>query len=82
MRRYASCAFVFAAAGSLGYAYYRGVRRFPKTFGVIGALTATAGGIFAYNLVYSDAVRYGTSVRAALARPRVVSTVARLDKGR
>jgi hypothetical protein len=66
--------------GSLSYGGYRAFRRFPKTAGFLGVLTAGAGGIFAYNLVYSDGMRYGFGLRAALARPRVTSPVGGIKK--
>jgi hypothetical protein len=68
------------AAASVGYLYYRGVRRFPKTFGALGLLGAAALTASAYSIVYQDAMRYGSTMRVALARPRVLSPIARLDK--
>lgn len=41
-------------AGSLGYGFYRGFRRFPKTTGALGAVSVGTAAIFAYNVVYSD----------------------------
>jgi len=59
--------------GSLSYGTYRAFRRFPRTTGVLGTLTGTLFGAFVYNIIYSDSMRYGFGVRAALARPRVTS---------
>ena len=65
------------AVGGVGYALYRAGRRFPRA---VGAFTLLVGGSFAGLAafgIHSDNVRYGTSVRSALARPRITSSLTR-----
>lgn len=66
--------------GAVLYGYYRAFRRFPKTiFGISLVATPALAGT-AYMLIHADRVRYGSEVRAALARPRVTSPLARVNK--
>jgi hypothetical protein len=69
-----------AAVGGVGYGWYRLQRRFRKTAIGLAVTGAAVLGSAAYFAVYADHVRYGSNIRAALARPRVMSTVATFAK--
>lgn len=68
-----------AVLGGVGYGLYRVGRRFPKTTVGATALLATGVGLTAYGLIYAETMMYGGIVRAALARPTVSSSVARIN---
>jgi hypothetical protein len=66
------------ALGSVAlYGLYRAGRRFPKTTAVFTVALGGVGSMVVYSAVYSDWTRYGTVVRASLARPRVTSPLTR-----
>jgi hypothetical protein len=66
--------------GSTLYGARAAYRRFPRTTGVVGGLvTLTASGAV-YAAMYGDWARYGSFVRASLARPRVTGGLARPNR--
>lgn len=74
---------VYTAQGALvagvGYGWYRAVRRFPKSVTAATLVAAGLGGLTAYGILYAETMMYGQAVRSALARPRVASSVARIN---
>jgi len=62
------------------YGLYRGFKRFPR---ITTAFTVTAGlstGAVVYSALNGDWTRYGSFVRSALARPRVVSPIMKINR--
>lgn len=59
------------------YGIYRAGRRFPKTTAAVTLVAGAAGSAVVYSAVYGDWTRYGSIVRASLARPRVTSPLTR-----
>ena len=70
-----------AALGACAlYGVYRGFRRFPRsTAVVVGALGLSTGAIV-YSAIHGDWTRYGAFVRSSLARPRITSPLARVNR--
>lgn len=64
----------------LGYATYRAARRFPKTTAFFGVVVGSGLGTLAYSTMHGDWTRYGSTLRSALAMPRVTSPLARINR--
>jgi len=62
------------------YGLYRGFKRFPRTTTAITVTAGLATGAVVYSALNGDWTRYGSFVRSALARPRVVSPVMRVNR--
>ena len=62
------------------YGLYRGFKRFPRTTTAITVTAGLATGAVVYSAMNGDWTRYGSFVRSALARPRVVSPVMRVNR--
>jgi hypothetical protein len=70
-----------AVGGAIGWALLRAGRRFPKTTGAVATLFLGVPLAFAAKAFTSqEEVRYGSAVRAALASPRVVSPLAKINR--
>jgi len=69
-----------AAAATVLYGTYRALRRFPRTAGLLLAGAGLGAGALGYSAVYSDWARYGAGVRSALARPKITSALARVNR--
>lgn len=74
----------YAAPAVLGsgtlWILYKGFKRYPKTTGVITLTITGSIGAVVYSAIHGDWTRYGSWVRAALARPRVTSPLVRANK--
>jgi hypothetical protein len=68
------------AASAVLYGTYRGLRRFPRAVGLLVAGAGLGAGALGYSAVYSDWARYGAGVRSALARPKITSPLARVNR--
>jgi hypothetical protein len=70
-----------ASAGFLTlYGLYRGFKRFPRITTAFTVTTGIATSAIVYSALNGDWTRYGSFVRSALARPRVVSPVMRVNR--
>jgi hypothetical protein len=70
-----------AVSGAVGWLLYRGGRRFPKSTAAAATFFIGLPLMFAAKAFTSqEEVRYGTAVRAALASPRVVSPLAKINR--
>ena len=69
-----------ATGGGMTYGLYRAGRRFPRATAAFVALAGVPVAALMYTFAHQEAFRYGTTVRAALATPRVVSPLARMNK--
>ena len=68
------------AGSALLYGTYRALRRFPRAAGLVVAAAGVGAGALGYSAVYSDWARYGAGVRSALARPKITSALARVNR--
>ena len=70
-----------AICGGVGWGLFRAGRRFPKTTGVAAALLLGLPlALVAKTITSQEQFRYGTAVRTALATPRVVSPLAKINR--
>lgn len=65
------------ATGVVGYVGYKVFQRFPRTTGSFALAFFSALSGVAWVGVHSDSLKYGSRVRAALARPRVTAPLTR-----
>jgi len=69
-----------AGGAALLYGTYRLFRRLPRLTGAVVLSAGLGVGALVYSSVHSDWTRYGTNVRSALAKPKVTTALARVNR--